>query len=86
MPEREHHARVKALFLRAGELEPERRASYLEEACAGDTRLRAEIEALLGFEARRPRFLEHGADVIAAPTHRVRPAPLRVRRVGCAQR
>jgi hypothetical protein len=39
--------RIRALFLEALELEPERRAAFLEEACGGDDGLQAEVEELL---------------------------------------
>ena len=58
--------RVAPLLDTALEREPEARARYLEEACAGDPALRAEIDALLaGGEASS--FLDVGALVFAAP-------------------
>ncbi|MCH8963861.1 MAG: serine/threonine protein kinase [Planctomycetes bacterium] len=40
---------------------PDARAAFLEEACAGDTKLRAEVEALLAQDEQHPSFLEHPA-------------------------
>src|SRR5262249_15147761 len=37
------------------------RAAYLDEACAGDLRLRADVEALLRAHAADPGFLEQPA-------------------------
>jgi hypothetical protein len=39
-------------------LEPDRRAAFLEQACAGDAVLRQELEALLACDELSPRFLE----------------------------
>ena len=43
--------RVQSLFDQAVELPPERRAAFLRDACAGDTDLRVEVEALLACDA-----------------------------------
>jgi predicted ATPase len=43
------------------ELEGEERHAYLDEACAGDAELRAEVEALLGFEPKAEGFIEQPA-------------------------
>src|SRR4051794_4337675 len=40
-------AKVKELFVAVLEMSTAERASYLDTACAGDTALRAEIEAML---------------------------------------
>jgi eukaryotic-like serine/threonine-protein kinase len=52
-------SRSKDLFNAALELEPGKRAAFLEQACAGDSELRAEIESLLAFHSetqeRKPR-------------------------------
>lgn len=42
--------RVAAVFAGAVDLEPAALAAYLDEACAGDARLRAEVESLLRFD------------------------------------
>ena len=43
----EPHKPVGAIFDAAIELPPERRAAYVQEACAGDDPLRQRVEALL---------------------------------------
>jgi serine/threonine-protein kinase len=48
------------------ELAPERRASFLDEACSGDDELRAEVEAILAGAAAEA-FLKDPAVVLAAP-------------------
>ena len=40
---------------------PEERAAYLDEACGGDPKLRADVEALLRAHAGDPDFLERPA-------------------------
>jgi WD40 repeat protein/predicted Ser/Thr protein kinase len=52
---------VEALFHEAADLDPQQRASFLDERCAGDPDLRAAVEELLSFDARAqgtPEFLE----------------------------
>ncbi|MCP5120543.1 MAG: hypothetical protein GY953_57855, partial [bacterium] len=39
--------KVKSIFGHAADMEPEQRAAYLDEACAGEPELRAEVEDLL---------------------------------------
>lgn len=45
------HARSKEIFLEACELDREARADFVASACAGDPRLRAEVEALLASDS-----------------------------------
>jgi WD40 repeat protein/predicted Ser/Thr protein kinase len=55
---------VKALFLQAVDLEPERRTAFLDEQCAGDAKLRASVEELLLCDAKAqstPDFLHSPA-------------------------
>jgi serine/threonine protein kinase len=47
---------------------PAERAAYLDEACAGNSQLRADVEALLGAHAADPAFLEQP---IASPERTV---------------
>ena len=49
--------RVFDLVAEAVALEPEQRAAFLAKACLGADGLRAEVESLLGFKTRAPRFL-----------------------------
>jgi hypothetical protein len=44
---REHYARVKSVFAEAAELGDEERSAYLDRMCAGDARLREDVELLL---------------------------------------
>ena len=46
-PDAERHRRIKAVLHAAAALEGPARASYLEDACAGDAALRADVERLL---------------------------------------
>src|SRR4051812_25207997 len=61
---------LKALFLQAADLDPQRRGAFLDEACAGDANLRAAVEELLAFDAKAggtPDFLRSpAADIRAA--------------------
>jgi tetratricopeptide (TPR) repeat protein/predicted Ser/Thr protein kinase len=54
----ERHARVKAVFLAAMELELGARADHLEHTCAGDAELRLEVEELLLGHASSDSFLD----------------------------
>ena len=53
--------RVKEIFSIALEHEPAGRPSYLDEACAGDSELRAEIDSLLDAHAQTGDFIERPA-------------------------
>jgi WD40 repeat protein/predicted Ser/Thr protein kinase len=60
---------VKALFLQAADLDPQRRSAFLDEACAGDADLRDAVEELLHFDAKAqsaPDFLRSPADGVRA--------------------
>src|SRR5262245_66299907 len=50
----EPRERVWDAFDRAADLPPGERAAFLEEACAGDPELRAEVESLLAHDAGPP--------------------------------
>ena len=45
--ESERHARLKALFLRALELDEKDRSRFVYDACKAEPELRAELESLL---------------------------------------
>ena len=49
------------MFRAACEMAPDARATFLKDACAGDTELRAQVEALLAQDEQHPSFLEHPA-------------------------
>jgi WD40 repeat protein/predicted Ser/Thr protein kinase len=83
---------VKALFLQALDLVPERRSAFLDEQCAGDAELRAAVEELLRFDAKAqstPDFLRSPAAearAILTPAERAVPESIGryriVRRLG----
>ena len=49
-------ARVKKVFIESLDVSDAERAGYLDQACGGDTELRAEVESLLAALACRPVF------------------------------
>src|SRR5262245_44170865 len=58
---------VKSIFGRALEIEsPPARAAYLDEACGGDGRLRAEVDGLLAANGRAGGFMQRPAPAVAA--------------------
>src|SRR5271166_598417 len=61
---------VKALFLQAVDLDPQRRGDFLDEACAGDADLRAAVEELLHFDAKA----QNATDFLPSPAAHVRAA------------
>jgi len=56
----ERYQQIKRVFAEACRLKPEQRAAYLDQACAGDADLRAEVEGLLHHDEKslpiRPRI------------------------------
>jgi serine/threonine protein kinase/predicted negative regulator of RcsB-dependent stress response len=66
----EYWAQLKELFRAAIEYEPRHRAAFLDQACAGDSALRAEIESLLTSHDHAENFIETPAfaDAIQAIT------------------
>ena len=57
MPATENQTDV--IFWKAQEIpSPERRAAYLDQACAGDAQLRAQLDELLAAHPKVARFLE----------------------------
>jgi eukaryotic-like serine/threonine-protein kinase len=54
------------LFHSALQLEPDERAAFLDEACAGDESLRKQVEALLAANGEAGSFIENPAFVFAA--------------------
>ena len=57
----ERWRRVSRLYDEVVELDGAERAAYLEQACSGDPRLRAEVEELLASDERMGAFLERPA-------------------------
>jgi serine/threonine protein kinase len=62
----ERWQQVKAVLEEALERDPLERYSYLDEACAGDAALRAEVEALIDSHARSGDFIESPAFAVLA--------------------
>src|SRR5262245_26819502 len=62
----ERWQKVDKLLEEALEKEPDRRGSFLEEACAGDEELRHEVELLLAHENDGQQFLERPALQVVA--------------------
>ena len=62
----ERWQQIKALLALALERDPGERAAFLDEACAGDTVLRHEIETLLDSHARSGDFIESPAFEVMA--------------------
>ena len=60
------HERLSAIFLEACELSPADRRAFLDEACAGDLALRAEVESLLVHDGSEVVRLETGAALVEA--------------------
>jgi len=63
IPAPDRWRRIGPILEQAIDLPPDRRAAYLDGACAGDAALRAEIEILIGAEARAGTFLEAPVDL-----------------------
>src|SRR5687767_1883149 len=57
----ERWKKTKELLDSALELSADQRASFLDNACAGDASLRAEIESLLAFDNQADNFLNRPA-------------------------
>src|SRR5437763_14213108 len=63
MPGRRQPVNESQIFVQALKLAtPSERAAFLDEACAGNPQLRAEVEALLHAHASDPGFLEQPPD------------------------
>ena len=56
--EAERWQRINDLFLSALEREPAGRVAFINEACAGDDKLRREVESLLAAHEDAPEFIE----------------------------
>ena len=64
-PERWH--KVNELFTVVSELDPDQRAAFLDQSCADDQGLRAEVESLLASDRRGWNLIERPAVEVAAP-------------------
>ncbi len=67
------HHRIKAAFLAALALPADARAAWLESACDGDERMRAEVETLLRLDGGAAGALDRGAGLREA-IHELREA------------
>src|SRR5215475_6262797 len=65
---------VETLYHAALEREPQSRAAFLEEACAGDEELRREVEELLGYDGAAESFIKGNA--LAFEARRLEPEEL----------
>lgn len=54
----ERRKQIEDLYLAARELEPDKRAAFLAEACGGDTRLLQAVESFLSYDRSAQNFLE----------------------------
>ncbi len=63
--DRERWRRIEEILDEALELPPEETPAFLDDACAGDPELRAEVEALLAADEKAGRFLETPAQEYA---------------------
>jgi eukaryotic-like serine/threonine-protein kinase len=73
--EPESQSRAERLVTEALELADERRAEFLEQRCAGDEGLRAEVESLLAFEKDANSFMEASAFQVAAQVLAIKDSP-----------
>jgi len=58
----ERHKRITETFLEACRLSPDRRSAFLDDRCADDPFMRAEVERMLEQDAAAPLFLEPPPD------------------------
>jgi serine/threonine protein kinase len=63
---REQYQRVKEIFHAASERQPETRAAFIVEACAGDDLMVREVESLLDFQSHSEKFIEKSAFEVGA--------------------
>jgi non-specific serine/threonine protein kinase/serine/threonine-protein kinase len=68
---REAWKQVKSIFDQAADLDPSARTTFLEEACAGDAELRAEVDSLLASLDDAGEFLERPPTKPAVPSLRI---------------
>ena len=78
-PERAQH--VAELVKSALECAREDRAAFLDEACAGDADLRAEVDSFLQFQEDASQFIEQGALHLAAQTAALEPGMPLIRQI-----
>jgi hypothetical protein len=62
----ERWQQIEELYHAALEREPESRAAFLDEACAGDEEMRREVASLLGYDDKPASFIEAPVLEVAA--------------------
>ena len=78
----ERYQQAGDIYLAAQELDPQRRAAFLDEACAGDDALRDEVESLLGSDQEAGDFISASALEILAGELANEEIPLTGKRLG----
>ena len=78
----DHWAKVKRLHQAALAKDPSQRESFLDEACAEDATVRAEVQSLLAYEHAAAGFMESPALVVAAAAWRAEPLSFAGRTLG----
>ncbi len=68
MIDKQRWARVEAIYHAALEHEPEKRAAFVSNECAGDRELESEVGSLLKFDGRADAFMQTSALNVAAKT------------------
>jgi serine/threonine protein kinase len=66
MIEKDRWAKVESIYHAALEHEPEERAAFVSNECAGDHELESEVESLLQFDGRSDAFMQTSALNVAA--------------------
>jgi eukaryotic-like serine/threonine-protein kinase len=82
----ERWQKVEELFHLSLEREAGQRAAFLDEACAGDSDLRGQVELLLAYDRQESDFLETPASgVVGDWVDEDQPGPMTGRRIGAYQ-
>lgn len=75
----EQYRHVTELFLKAVELAPEQRESFLDDACGQDAEIRSEVQSLLAHDSSRTMIDRPEGEQTSPPTVRVAPKVKRSR-------
>src|SRR6185369_11039576 len=79
----ERYRQAGDIYLAAQELDPHRRAAFLDVACAGDDALRQEVESLLGADQEAGDFISASAlEFLAGELANEQEIPLNGKRFG----
>src|ERR1044072_6955226 len=68
MIDKERWAKIDSIYHAALEHEPDERAAFVSNACAGDQELQREVESLLKFDGQAEPFMQTSALNVAAKT------------------